>query len=98
MGSREKPPQTLRFGLSLATKALVDGYVQKGYFESGVCRASEGEDTPNPREGECVVFCDFFVAGLRFPLDPSVPEILARFGLKLHQLTPHAIVQLSKIF
>ena len=36
--------------------------------------------------------------GLHFPLDPAVSQILERFGLKLHQLTPNAIGQLSKFF
>ena len=56
------------------------------------------EITPDPRDGECVVFRDFFSAGLRFPLDPVFPKILARFGLRMHHLTPNAIVQLSKFF
>ena len=37
MGSRDKPPPTLRFGRSLVTRSLVDSYVQKGYFGPGVC-------------------------------------------------------------
>jgi len=98
MGGKEKPPPTLRFGLSLATKDLVDGYARRVYFEPRVCRAPEGEEIPDPREGECAVFRDFFVAGLRFPLDHVVPEILSRFGLKLHQLTPNAFVEMLKFF
>ena len=62
MGSREKPPPTLRVGTSLATKSLVGSYAQKGYFEPGVCRDSEGEDSRSSRE--CVVFRDFFVSCL----------------------------------
>ncbi|RLM61269.1 putative retrotransposon protein [Panicum miliaceum] len=56
------------------------------------------EDTPNPLEGETIVFRDFFTAGLRFPLDPSFPEILARYNVKMHHLTANAIIQLSKFF
>jgi len=66
----------------------------KGYFRPGVCRAPEGEETPEPLEGECVVYWDFFVARLRFPVDPVLPEIFARFGLNMHRLTPNAIMQL----
>ena len=51
-----------------------------------------------PKMGNVLCFTIFFVAGLRFPLDPAVPEILARFKVKIHQLTPNAIVQLSKFF
>ena len=78
--------------------ALIASYVEKGYFEEGIYRPPKGEDTPHPENGECVVFRDFFVAGLRLPLDPAVPEILAQFNVKIHQLTPNAIVQLSKFF
>ena len=56
----------------------------------------EGEDTPNPRDEECVVFCDFFVAGIRSPIDPILPEMFARFKVKMHHFSPNAIVQLSK--
>ena len=98
MGSREKPPPTLIFGQSWATPELIESYEQRGYFGPGVCRAPEDEIMPDPREGECVVFRDFFAAGLRFPLDPAFPKILARFGLRMHHLTPNAFVQLSKFF
>ena len=98
MGSREKPPPTLIFGQSWATQELVESYEEKGYFGPGVCSVPEDEITPDPRNGECMVFRDFFAAGLRFPLDPAFPKILARFGLRMHHLTPNAIVQLSKFF
>jgi hypothetical protein len=58
----------------------------------------EDEDTPNPLEGENVVFHDFFIAGLRFPFDLSFPEILARYNVKMHHLTLNALIQLSKFF
>lgn len=42
------------------------------------------------------MFHNFFMAGLRFSVDPVVLVILGRFNAKLHQLTPNAIVCLSK--
>jgi len=95
---KEKPAPTLRFGPSLMSAALIESYVERGYFPAGVCCPPQGEETPDPQDGECVVFHDFFVAGLHFPLDPKVPEILARFKVKIHQLTPNAFVMLSKFF
>ena len=95
---REKPAPTLRFGPSVMSAALIESYVERGYFPASVCRPPQVEETPNPEDGECVVFRDFFVAGLRFPLDSAVPEILSRFKVKIYQLTPNAIVQLSKFF
>ena len=57
---RDRPEATLRFGSSLVTKSLIRSYVGKGYFEAGVCQAPEGEDMPDPREGETVVFHNLF--------------------------------------
>jgi hypothetical protein len=37
----------------------------------------------------------FFRAGLRFPLYDIIGEVLKRFEIYLHQLTPNAIVRLS---
>jgi len=93
MGSRAKPPPTLIFGQSWATRELVESCEQKGYFGPGICRAPDEETTPDPRDGECVVFRDFFAAGLCFPLDPVFPKILARFGLRMHHLTPNAAIK-----
>jgi hypothetical protein len=42
-----------------------------------------------------VVFKSFFKAGLRFPLHGMIADVLERFGIHLHQLTPNAIVRLS---
>jgi hypothetical protein len=42
-----------------------------------------------------VVFKSFFRAGLRFPLNEIIGEILDNYEIFLHQLTPNAIVRLS---
>jgi hypothetical protein len=44
---------------------------------------------------EVVVFKSFFKAGLRFPLNKMIADVLKKFGIYLHQLTPNAIVRLS---
>jgi hypothetical protein len=41
------------------------------------------------------VFKNFFKAGLRFPLNGMIVDVLKKFGIYLHQLTPNAIVRLS---
>jgi hypothetical protein len=95
---RDKPEPTLRFGPSLMSVALIELYVERGYFPVGVCHLPKAEETPSPEDAECVVFRGCFVAGLRFPLDLVVLEILARFKVKIHQLMPNAVIQLSKFF
>jgi hypothetical protein len=43
-----------------------------------------------------MVFEEFFSAGLRMPQHPVLPDILLKFQVELHQVTPNAMVQLSK--
>jgi hypothetical protein len=51
--------------------------------------------TTKPEKDEVVVFKSFFKAGLRFPLNGMIADVLKKFGIYLHQLTPNAIVRLS---
>jgi hypothetical protein len=50
---------------------------------------------PKSKEDEVVVFKSYFRAGLQFPLYDIIGEVLKRFEIYLHQLTPNAIVRLS---
>jgi hypothetical protein len=47
------------------------------------------------KDDEVVVFKIFFRAGLWFPLYEMIGEVLKKFKIYLHQLTPKAIVRLS---
>jgi hypothetical protein len=53
---------------------------------------------PEPDNDEAVIYEDFFVAGLCMPSHPALGDIMLHFQAQLHQLTPNAIVQLSKYF
>ena len=69
-----------------------------GYFreaENKLVRLTGKETTPTPKNDEVVVFKSFFRAGLRFPLNEMIGEVLKNFEIYLHQLTPNAIVRLS---
>ena len=83
------------FGVSRMTSARVEDMQRLGYFGGGVARAPGTEEVPEP-EGELVVFEAFFVAGLRLPAHRFVGEVLRRFSVQIHQLTPNAIVALAK--
>jgi hypothetical protein len=51
-----------------------------------------GENTvPLPEADEVVVFKSFMKVGLRFPLHKMLVEVLKRFEILLHQLTPEAL-------
>jgi hypothetical protein len=69
-----------------------------GYFgeaESKLVHFTGEEVVPEPKEDEVVVFKSFFRAGLLFPLYDMIGEVLKKFEIYLHQLTPNAIVRLS---
>jgi hypothetical protein len=69
-----------------------------GYFGENdddlVCFARE-EIISKPKEEEVVVFKSFFKTGFWFPLYEMIGEVLKKFEIYLHQLTPNAIVRLS---
>jgi hypothetical protein len=69
-----------------------------GYFgenDDELVRFAGEEVIPEPRNDEVIVFKSFFRAGLRFPLYRMIGELLNKFEIYLHQLTPNAIVKLS---
>jgi hypothetical protein len=66
-----------------------------GEAERKLVQFAGEETTPAPKNDEVVVFKSFFRAGLRFPLNEMIGEVLKNFQIYLHQLTPNAIVRLS---
>jgi hypothetical protein len=48
-----------------------------------------------PEADEVVVYRSFMKAGLRFPLDKLLVEVLKTFEIFLHQLTPEAIIRMG---
>jgi hypothetical protein len=58
-------------------------------------RFAGDEIVPESKNDEVIVFKSFFCAGLRFPLYEMISEVLKKFEIYLHQLTPNAIVKLS---
>jgi hypothetical protein len=68
---------------------------QLGYFGGGVARVPGTEEVPEP-EGELVVFEAFFTTGLRLLAHRFVGEVLRRFNVQVHQLTPNVVVALAK--
>ena len=88
--------KTLFLRPSVVSANTIEFYISKGYFKEEECRPSGVRPLPSRRRGEAVVFRDFFTAGLRLPVDPIVPKLLAPFNAKLHHFTPNAMVQMSK--
>jgi hypothetical protein len=91
-------PSHLDFEKSTVSEANMPMMMKLGYFgeteRKHVWFARE-ETTPAPKDDEVVVFKSFFRAGLRFPLNEMIGEVLKNFEIYLHQLTSNAIVRLS---
>jgi hypothetical protein len=91
-------PSHLDFGKSIVSEADMTMMTKLGYFreaEKVLVRFGGEETIPKPENDEVVVFKSFFKAGLRFPLHGMIAEVLEKFRIYLHQLTPNAIVRLS---
>jgi hypothetical protein len=91
-------PSHLEFGKSTITEGDMSKLMKLGYFSEAkkeLVRFGREEITPKPEKDEVVVFKSFFKAGLRFPLNGMIADVLKKFGIYLHQLTPNAIVRLS---
>jgi hypothetical protein len=91
-------PSHLDFGKSTVSEADMPMLIKLGYFketEKKLIRLAGEETTPTPENDEVVVFRSFFRAGLRFPLNKMIGEVLENYEIYLHQLTPNAIVRLS---
>jgi hypothetical protein len=93
-------PSHLDFGKSTVSKADFSKMVKSGYFsenEKKLLRFGGEETTPKPEKDEIVIFKSFLKAGLRFPLNRMISDVLQRFGIYFHQLTPKPLSGLAFI-
>jgi hypothetical protein len=90
-------PSHLDFEKSTVSEADMPMMMKLGYFgeaKKKLIRFAGEETTLELKDDEIVVFKSFFRAGLRFPLNEMIGEVLDNFEIFLHQLTPNAIVRL----
>jgi hypothetical protein len=88
----------LDFGKSTISEDDLPKMLNLGYFNEAkkeLVRFGGEETIPKPGKDEVVVFKSFFKAGLRFPLNKMIADVLNKFRIYLHQLTPNAIIRLS---
>jgi hypothetical protein len=85
----------VEFYISRISSVRVQDMQQLGYFGDNLGCVLGAEEILEP-EGELVVFEAFFIAGLRLPAHRFVAEVLQRFEVQVHQLTPNAVVALAK--
>jgi hypothetical protein len=91
-------PSHIEFGKSTIKAEDLILMIKLGYIGENddilVCFPGE-EVIQEPKDDEVLVFKRFFRAELRFPLYEMIGEVLKRFEIYLHQLTPNAIVRLN---
>jgi hypothetical protein len=90
-----QPGHTVEFSVSRISLVCVQDMQQLGCFGNDVGCVPGAQEVPEP-EGELVMFEAFFTAGLRLPAHRFMAEVLQRFEVQVHQLTPNAMVALAK--
>ena len=83
--STKKPPPTRALGYSHVTPEVLERMILHGVVDHSQVRAPPPDQgSPRPEPDEVVVFRDFFIAGLRFLLNPVVVDIFRLFTVYLH--------------
>ena len=96
--SEDRPwrPSHTVFGKSTIKQSHLDNMRGRYFRDISIVRADNGDRTsPVPEENEVVIFRSFFKAGLRFPLNRFVVEVLKIYQIYLHHLTPEAIIRMG---
>ena len=93
---KSKALPTTFFGPTIMTLPMLEDMEKRGVVYPSLGRVPLKTDVyAKPREDEVVVFKDFFLAGLCFPLDPAAVNIFARYGVFLHQMTPNSFARVN---
>lgn len=82
-------------GVSLVDDVELAKLVSSGALVEGQAFALGKTVVPKPVDNRTVVFAVFFEAGLRFPCNVLLPEILRLFEVELPQLSPSALVRIA---
>jgi hypothetical protein len=96
--SEDRPwrPSLAVFGKSTIRQSHLDNMRGRYFRDMSIVRADNGDRTvPIPKENEVVIYRSFFKAGLRFPLNRFVVEVLKIYEIFLHQITPEAIIRMG---
>lgn len=87
---------TTKLGPTACTPLLLDEWASRGFFDRSEVRCPPlDEIEARPEADEVVVYRDFFVAGLRFPMEDCLLDAMKRLGVYFHQITPNAVLRLS---
>jgi hypothetical protein len=81
-------PSRVVFGKSTIKRGRIEAMKGKYFRDTTIVRARGENTVPLPEVDVVVVFKIFMKAGLRFHLHKILVEVLKRFEIYLHQLTP----------
>jgi hypothetical protein len=82
-----RPSHTI-FGKSTIKQSQIDAMKGIYFRDISIVRAGGDSSAPVPKADEVVVYRSFMKAGLRFPLNKFLVEVLKTFEIYLHQITP----------
>jgi hypothetical protein len=91
-------PSPIEFGKSTMKASDLDVMKKLGYIgkkDDDLIRSDGDEIILEPKDDEVVVFKSFFRVGLLFFMYEMIAEVLKKFKIYLHQLTPNAIVRFN---
>jgi hypothetical protein len=96
-GAEDRPwrPSHTTFGRSTIKQSQIDAMKGRYFCDISIVRAGGDSPASLPEADEVVVYRSFMKAGLWFPLDKLLVEVLKTFEIFLHQLTPEAIIRMG---
>jgi hypothetical protein len=91
-------PSHVVFGKSTIKQGQIDAMRGRYFRNISIVSAGGENNVPLPEANDVVIYKSFMKAGLRFPLDKMLVEVLKTFEIYLHQLTPEAIIKMGSLF
>jgi hypothetical protein len=88
-------PSHVVFGKSTIKQGQIEAMKGRYFRDIAIVRAGGENNVPLPKADKVVIFRSFMKAGLRFPLNKMLVEVLKTYEIYLHQLTPEAIVKVE---
>ena len=88
-------PSHVVFGKSTIKQGQIEAMRGRYFHDISIVRAGGENNVPLPEADKVVIFRSFMKAGLRFPLNKMLVEVLKTFEIYLPQLTPEAIVKVG---
>jgi hypothetical protein len=79
------------FGPSMVIVSRIREMIDNVYFTDGMDRMPVEETILEAHADEAIVFKELFTAGLRMPPHLVLLDILLKFQVKLHHLTPNIV-------